>query len=147
MDAVITLMATLVGAGIVLFGQWILERRQRAARFGELLLEQSALLLALNDDFDNRLWEERVLGLAGRVDSWDLASSRLAKAKLEILKPDPRLERALIRLHSTGVSLGDYWRRHHADDRKLEKFLADHQAACHEFREASSAPVRKVFGV
>jgi hypothetical protein len=145
MDALVTLLATLAGAGIAFFSQWIFDRRQRTDRLGKLILKYGALLLAVNEDFENRLWEERVLGLKERVDNWDLASSRRARLNLEILSADPILKQALSRLHSTGVAVGSYWRINRSNDKKLEALLADHQVARKEFQAATSVAVRKVF--
>jgi hypothetical protein len=146
MDAIVTLMATLVGAGIAFFGQWVFQRQQRRERVGELLLRQCSRLVALNDDFENRLWEERILHLKGRVKKWDLTSSRLAVANLRILSGDPRLDNALNRLHGAGVKLGAHWRIQHADDEELAKLLIDFRTARGEFLSTSRVVVRKTLG-
>ncbi len=147
MGAIVTLTATLVGAGIAFLSQWLFDRRQRTGRLGELLLEQSALLLALNDDFENRLWEERSLKLKDRVDTWDFTSSRLAKSKLEILSTDRELNNALSKLHLAGVCLGAYWRRGNCDEDILDGYLTAYRSARVEFLAASSAAVRGVLAM
>lgn len=147
MDALLTLAATLVGAGIAFLSQWLFEKRRRDEQLGAQLLEQSALLLTLNDDFENRLWEERSLKLKKRVDEWDLVSSRIAKSKLEILSNDKQLNDALARLHLAGVVLGAYWRQGDCDKAILEEYVTEYRSARLEFLEASSIAIRKVAGV
>jgi hypothetical protein len=83
-----TLAAAVAGAAIAILGQYFSARRGDRARLGELLLEQCAELVARNEDFRNRLWEERTLGMAGRVDSWDLGGNRLVSARLRLLCAD-----------------------------------------------------------
>jgi hypothetical protein len=115
----------------------------------EILLKQSALMLALKDDFENRLWEEREVGLRDRVSEWDLTSSRLAKAKLQILSGSKDLDAAVAKLHTTGVKLGRYWRQHsrsqlrqpgprQIDEAEPDRLLAAHRAARQTFLDAST---------
>jgi hypothetical protein len=150
MESVLAIIATIIGATIAFASQWTFDRRHRRQRFQELLLEQSAILLALNDDFENRLWEERALGLENRVSEWDLTSSRLAKAKLQIISGSKDLDAAVATLHATGVELGRYWRQRQRqrqrqqDDAELERLLDAHRQARQTFLDASAVYGRKI---
>ncbi len=62
MDAFLGLIGVLAGATIAFFGQFFASRSERRERHTVYLLEQCAVLAALTDDFQNRVWEERHLG-------------------------------------------------------------------------------------
>ncbi len=102
------------------------------------------MLLALNDDFENRLWEERELGLQERVSNWDLTSSRIAKAKLQILSGGSDLDAAVRQLHSAGVELGRYWRKGSPDDAEVDKLIEAHRSARRTVLDASATIGRKI---
>jgi hypothetical protein len=63
----------------------------------------------LSDDFRSRIWEEKVLGLEGKVDSWDLGAYRLSAARIKILCDDASLLQALEDLTNSGKRLGGNW--------------------------------------
>ncbi|MGW3602382.1 hypothetical protein [Micromonospora sp. NPDC005161] len=138
MDAWVTLVAAVAGAGIAIFGQQITKRGESNARLAELLLEQCSQVLALSEDFRNRLWEERELGLPGRVDGWDLGQFRLAAARLRILCGDQHVLRALDELNSSGKALGAYWRRKNIDAGELDALYERAKLAAEAFATASA---------
>lgn len=143
MDAWLALLAAVAGAAIALVGQYVVTAKQTRTRAGELILEQASALVALADDFRNRLWEERELGLTGRVEGWDLAAHRLAAARLRILCDDPALLAALDEFTAAGGRLGGYWRRGGVDPEELDRRWTRDRAAVDAFIEASRATVRK----
>jgi hypothetical protein len=93
MNPWITLLAALVGGSLTLAGQSVGRRSEGNIRRMELVLEQCSRISALSEDFRNRFWEERVLGLADRTAQWDLEAHRLAAARLRILCSDPQVIR------------------------------------------------------
>ncbi|MBQ0894645.1 hypothetical protein KBX37_16325 [Micromonospora sp. U56] len=114
-DAWVALIAAVSGAGIAILGQHMIRRGESNARLAELMLEQCAQLVSMSEDFRNRVWEERELGLPGRVDGWDLGGFRLAAARLRILCRDQHVLKALDELNSSSKALGAYWRRGNVD--------------------------------
>jgi hypothetical protein len=142
MDAWATVVGTIAGAAIALAGQWAVVRGQRRTRVGELLLEQCARVVALNEDFRNRLWEERTLSRPGRVESWDLGAARLAAAQVRILCMDADVLAALSELGTAGRELGAYWRRGDIDEAELEYRYHRQKAAIEQFSETAAALVR-----
>jgi hypothetical protein len=141
-----TLLATFAGAAIALVGQHISRRGEARTRGGELLLEQCAQVVGLAEDFRNRVWEEKELGLAGRVDAWDLSTDRHASARLRILCDDAALLRALDDLYEAGNRLGTYWRRGAADPAEFETHWEQYKASCATFVAASASVVRERLG-
>lgn len=120
MQAWLTLLAAVAGAAIALAGQQVARRGDERRQTGERLLEEAAQVAALAEDFTNRIWEERTLGLAGQVDGWDLRGDRLSAARLRILSDDAILIAALDELHAAGISLGAYWRAGSSDPDDFE---------------------------
>lgn len=53
------LIGVLAGALIAFVSQYLVGRSERQERNEALLLEQCALLIALSEDYRNRVWEER----------------------------------------------------------------------------------------
>ncbi len=104
MQAWVTLIATLAGAAVALFGQYVVRRGEIRTRHGELVLEQCAQVVALAHDYTNRIWEERQLFLKGRVQGWDFRANQQAVARLSILCADPALMRTLDDLRGCYVS-------------------------------------------
>lgn len=115
------LLSAVAGGAIALAGQYLTRRLDTRSRGSELLLELCATIVALSEDFRNRLWEERLLGHTGRVDTWDLAGARLAEARLRILSKDQRLLGALDEVTKSGGSLGAYWRRGQVEEDELQR--------------------------
>ena len=104
------LIGALAGATIAFVGQYAMTRSARRERETALLLEQCAQLIALSEDYRNRIWEERRLGATNVVVSWNLGDYRLAEAKLKLLCSDTRVLQAVEQLRETGVELGKAWR-------------------------------------
>ncbi|MEO6703707.1 MAG: hypothetical protein ABIP57_19730 [Jatrophihabitantaceae bacterium] len=110
MQAWIGLTGGVIGALLAMFGQWTNNRSASRARFAELVIAQCSQLIALSEDYRNRVWEERQ-GLSNdHVALWDLAAYRLAEAHLQILSSDSMLLSALRDLKETGTDLGKAWR-------------------------------------
>ncbi|MGQ5260474.1 hypothetical protein ACTWLT_06915 [Micromonospora sp. ZYX-F-536] len=145
MDVWVTLVAAVAGAAIAILGQYLTKRGEANVRLTELLLEQCSRLVALAEDFRHRVWEERELGLVGRVDGWDLGESRLAQAKVRILCGDQRVLAALEELNSSGKSLGAYWRRGQVEPAELEARYERVKRAIESFTAASATLVRRRF--
>lgn len=145
-DGWMTLIAAVAGAGVAIFGQYITRRGESNARLAELLLEQCSQVLALSEDFGNRLWEERNLGLRGRVDGWDLGRFRLAEARMRILCRDHHVLAALDELNSSGRALGGYWRRGDIDAGELEARYERAKLSAEAFATASARLFRPDFG-
>jgi hypothetical protein len=146
MSAWVTLAAGVVGAAIALGGQQWGRRGEHRIQVGELLLEQCACIIALSTDFRNRAWEETVLGLKGRVDSWDLGSYRLARARIELLCKDGAVLSALEGLAASGQDYGAHLRRGDLDEDQLAALRARDIAACRAFVKESSQVVRRRLG-
>src|SRR3984957_1229582 len=86
MDAWIGLIGALAGAAIAWSGQYLTRRSEARERQDALLLEQCALIVALEEDLRNRIWEERHKIATGVVTAWDLGAQRLAQARLRIIR-------------------------------------------------------------
>ena len=87
------------------------------------------MLIALSQDFRNRVWEERKLGLGGQVAQWDLASFRLSEARLRILCRDQDVLAAAAVLRKSGGNLGRLWRlTAHTEDEIEAAWKAHHDA-------------------
>ena len=127
------LVSAVVGAVIALLGQAMAGRgeHRRAAR--QQLLEQCAQVVALEEDFHNRLWEERRLGQTGRVDGWDVAAFRLAAARVRLLTTDRRVAEALAACTRAGTNLGGYWRSGERDEDETERLWRAHKEAVEAF--------------
>jgi hypothetical protein len=142
MEAWAVVVAAVAGAAIALFGQWTAKRGERRTRVGELLLEQCTLLIALNEDLRNRIWEERTLQQAGRVDGWDLGSARLAMARIGILCDDADVLAAVDEIGTAGKDLAAYWRRGDIDDEEFERRYEREKTATAGLRDAAARSFR-----
>ncbi|MEU9013207.1 hypothetical protein AB0D12_26280 [Streptomyces sp. NPDC048479] len=138
-----TLLATIAGAAIALVGQHLVKRSEERARISELLLEQCAMVAASSTEFRDRIWEERHLGLEGRVASWDLSALRLATARLHILSKDEALLSSLDELNRAGRRLGSCWRRGDMNTADYSDLWDQHHAAMKQFVAASGKAVRR----
>ena len=143
MGAWVTLAATVVGAAIALAGQNAVRHGEARMRFTDLLLEQCVQLNALDEDFRNRIWEEKELGLSGRVELWDLRGHRIATARLRVLCRDEHLLHALDEVVRTGKQLGRYWRRGQEDSAETEELFELYTVACAEFLAAAAVMIEK----
>jgi hypothetical protein len=59
MEVWIGVIGAAVGAIIALLGQYISNRLERRAKDAALILDQCAQLIALSEDYRNRVWQER----------------------------------------------------------------------------------------
>ncbi|MFE6160381.1 hypothetical protein ACFQ7F_15880 [Streptomyces sp. NPDC056486] len=143
MNAWGTLLATIVGAAIALLGQRLAKRAEDKARLSELLMEQCALIASSVTDFEDRIWEERVLGMEGRVSGYDLPAHVLASVRLRILTRDAALLAALDELDTAGKELGSYWRQGRVDDDAYTRLWTRHHKAIPKFINASGEAVRR----
>ena len=84
----IGLAGVVAGAVIAFGGQYLLRRAERQDRNDALLLEQFAIIIALSEDYRNRVWEERNQVANSVVNAWDLGTYRLAEARLRVLSRD-----------------------------------------------------------
>jgi hypothetical protein len=137
-DAWIALLAALVGGGLAIAGQLITRRSEGNARRLDLLLEQCSRLAALSDDYRNRLWEERVLGMVDRTSGWDFERFTVACAHVRILCRDEHVIAALDELATSGKALGGYWRRGEVEDQEVDQRYERDKAAVAAFLAATS---------
>jgi hypothetical protein len=137
----IGLIGVVAGALIALSGQYATRSADTQERTRTLLLEQFAVLIALSEDYRNRVWEERTQVAMGVVAAWDLGTYRLAEARLRVMCRDAVLLRALDTLHEQGKALGKAWRLEPRDEADVASALKDHRAAIEQFVAASARVV------
>jgi hypothetical protein len=137
-SAWIGLAGVLAGAFIALAGQRLAYRSQARDTSRLLVLEQCAHIVALSEDYRNRLWEERQGLASDKIAGWDLPSYRLAEARLRILAPSSRLLAALENLDESGSALGRLWRGGSTESTELDPALAAHRASIEAFIMLSS---------
>ena len=143
MTSWIGLIGVLAGAGIALLGQYTLRRLERRHADVALLFEQCAQLVALSNDFRNRLWEERKLGRRNAAAEWNLSDHRLAEARIKILCTDPRMVSAVDRLTFTGRELGKIWRLSRTESDALQRAWVANKMAVEAFVEIAGSVVRR----
>jgi hypothetical protein len=133
----IGLVGVVAGAGLAAAGQWLTNRSASQGRFASLVVSQCSELIALSEDFRNRLWEERNGLRTDAVALWDLASYRVAEAHLQVLAENASIQSAVADLKQTGANLGRTWRIGRTDDDALEEAWRAHRGALDRFIEAS----------
>ncbi|MGH8836276.1 MAG: hypothetical protein ACRDWG_14955 [Actinomycetes bacterium] len=133
MEVWIGLIGALAGGAIALLGQYGLRRSERQDVRTMMLLEQCAQLVARSEDYRNRVWEERRLGVRGAVSAWGLSEFRLAEARLKILRRDAEVLKSLQRLQKTGEGQGKAWRPDGSDNEAVEAAWRGHQVALDDF--------------
>jgi hypothetical protein len=138
MYAWVGLAGVIAGAIITLGGQYVTRRSELRERQKSLLLEQCALLVALSEDYRNRVWEERNAVAAGVVAAWDLGAYRLAQARLRILCREAGVLNAIEVLGKAGTQLGRAWRLAPQDAEGVESAWQSHKSALKTFVAASS---------
>jgi hypothetical protein len=143
MEGWIGVIGAAVGAIIALLGQYIFNRSERDARDAALLLDQCAQLIALSEDYRNRVWEERNLLASDVVAQWNIGEFRLAEARLKILCKDKTAVAAIDRLHSTGQELGKAWRLEGSEGEALDAAWRDYREAINNFTQISGDLVRR----
>ena len=142
MDPWIGLIGVLAGAAIALLGQYGVRRMERRQARDALLLEQCAHVVALSEDYRNRLWEERKLGAENAVASWDMREYRLAGARIRLLTTNVEIGRALEQLVKIGTELGKAWRISRADNEELQQAWVAHREGLDNFVEVAGKAVR-----
>lgn len=142
MQAWIGLVGVLAGAAIALGGQYVTRRSEVRERQESLLLEQCALVVALSEDFRNRVWEERHKVADGVVAHWDLGAYRLAQARLRIMCNEPDVLSALGALSQAGGDLGKLWRLASAGEKNVQEAWEAHRSALNSFIASSSRLLR-----
>jgi hypothetical protein len=136
------LVGVLAGALIAFGGQYMMGRREREERNAALLLEQCAVLIALSEDFRNRVWEERHNVATDVVGQWDLGAYRLAEARLRVLSPDPGFQAAVTALRRSGTDLGKAWRLGTSDEAAVESAWTAYEDSVEMFTNVSSRVIR-----
>ncbi|WP_274563751.1 hypothetical protein [Streptomyces spiramyceticus] len=137
-----TLLATVTSAAIALLGQYLAKRSEAPAKTTELLMNACVHVTSSSSDLLNRVWEEHVLHLEGRVREWDLAGHRLATAQIQILSQDARLVAALHEVNDAGQALGSYWRRGSVDEVEYQTRRDRYRKAVRQFTEHSGRAIR-----
>jgi hypothetical protein len=137
-EAWIGLAGVIAGAPIALGGQHVARQSEVRERTQTFLLEQCALLVALSEDYRNRVWEERNQLAADVVAAWDLAAYRLAQARLRILCSDSDVLTAIETLRKAGTDLGRTWRLSPQDETSVQAAWEAHRSALKAFIAASS---------
>jgi hypothetical protein len=143
MAAWVGLVGALAGAVIALSGQYLSRRSEVLERYSTLLLEQAVVLVALSEDYRNRIWEERHQLASNVVAAWDYHAYRLADARLRILCRDPEVLSAMNALDDAGGELGAAWRVEPEAEAKVQAAWTAHDAALAKFIAASSRLVTR----
>jgi hypothetical protein len=141
-DAWVGLIGAIAGATIAIIGQHVAGRSEARERASTLLLEQCAQLVALAEDYRNRVWEERHKLSNEAVAAWDISAYSLAEARLRILCRDPSVLSALDALRQAGINLGKTWRVSRADGPNVQQAWEAHRDALDDFITASSTLIR-----
>jgi hypothetical protein len=97
------LVGVIAGALTAFGGQYLMRRTERQERYSALLLEQFALIIALSEDFQGRVWEERHQVASDVVGKRDWLTLRLAHARLRVLSHDPKVMAAFRELYDAGA--------------------------------------------
>lgn len=138
----IGLVGVVAGALIAFGGQYLMRRADRQERVDALLLEQFAQVIALCEDFRNRVWMERLQVASDVVDEWDFGTYRLAEARLRVLSQDSQLMAALEALLETGKELDRAWRVTPSDEAAVDKAWKANREAVERFVAVSSQMIR-----
>jgi hypothetical protein len=122
-----------IGATVALFGQFMsraIEYRRESSR---LFIEYCATLISLEEDFRNRVWEERNLALRDSVSKWDLVAYRMVEAQIRLTARDALLLRSLADLREAGQQLGKVWRLNSRESDELAEAWKRHKSALDSF--------------
>ena len=138
MAAWIGLIGTLIGAGATLLSQYLVKRPEKHDDRMMLMVARSAQLVALANDYRNRIWEERSLGVADRVSPWNLQDYRLAEAHISIVCRAPSVRLSLRELNEAGKELGRVWRTDASKEPEVEAAGRRHREALGSFIESSA---------
>ena len=141
-DAWIGLLGAALGAVIVVGGQQLAGRAETSRARRAELLSSVTTLLALSEDFRNRVWEERH-GLSDTaVAQWDLGAYRLAEAQVMVLLDSGEDRAVAEELRRRGADLGRHWRTQRADGPELEAAWVAHKASIEAFRDRAHQLLR-----
>jgi hypothetical protein len=143
MGAWIGLVGVVAGALVALVSQYLIRNSEARERRGTLLLEQLAMVIALSEDYRDRVWRERNKVATGVAATWDIGSYRLAEAKLKILCQDSNLLASLVALNRSGIELGTSRSLSPEDEARTEAAWKAHKAALERFIAASSTMFRR----
>lgn len=131
MESLLGLVGAIAGAGIVLIGQLISRQTERKHHARDLLLENCAQALALEEEFRGRVWNERHTERTGLVASWDEAAFRSAEARVRLLTRSVPLLEALDGVRVAGQELGAAWALRSEDDLLNARWAAHRDALDH----------------
>lgn len=131
------LVGVLAGALIAFGSQYLVSKTERQERTTETLLEQCATIIALSEDFRDRIWQERQ-HLAVNVVKWDLGAYRLAEARLRVLHHEPEFLAALKELRDAVGELDRSWRQEPCDESIVDSAWAAHRDKINLFVAVSS---------
>ena len=135
------LVGVVAGATIAMVGPYVVGRAEARERLGTLLLEQCSQLVALSEDYRNRIWEERNALSETAVADWDLPAYRLAQARLKILCTSEPVLASVTNLQQTGIALGREWRLSRTDGPAVETAWKAHRKALDDFTAHGSSLV------
>lgn len=138
----IGLVGVVAGALIAFGGQYLMRHADRQERSDALLLEQFAQVIALCEDYRNRVWMERLQVAGNVVDKWDFGTYRLAEARVRVLSQDPKLMAALEALLETGLELDKAWRFTSSDEAAVDKAWKANREAIERFVAVSSQMIQ-----
>jgi hypothetical protein len=139
MQGLIALIGVLSGGLVTILGQYFLRLADKRTAFVDFVLEQCAQLIALEEDLRNRVWEERALGLGGRVSEWPLSEYLVAEARLKIACRDRGLHDALQDIQLAGRALSTAWRGDERDEEAVEAMWRQHREALDRLIAVSGA--------
>ena len=120
-DAWVALLGAVAGATIAIVGRYVARRSEVRERAVMLLLEQCAEVVALAEDYRNRVWEERNSLSNDAVATRNISAYQLAEARLRILCRAPSLVSALDALRKAGITLGRTWRLSRSEARTYSR--------------------------
>lgn len=132
MDSWIGLVGVVIGGLIGFVTQRLSESAHRTHASRERLEDAVTDVIALAEDYRNRVWEQRHGLSSDSVASWDLQRSRLARARLLLLAKDQQLLAAEGRLQHSGTELGASVRLH-PDDAGVQVAWQAHREALDQF--------------
>ncbi|WP_433761567.1 hypothetical protein [Nocardia sp. CA-135398] len=141
------LVGVATGGLVAIVGQYVIRLEDRRNALVDLILEQCAQVIAVEEDIRNRVWEGRTLGLRGPVSEWPLAQYLLAEARLKVACRDDELHEALRRMQAAGAALGKAWRQDQRDDSDIEAVWQQHRGALDHLIHVSGAAVERAQGV
>jgi hypothetical protein len=146
-DNVPGLWSVLAGAAIVLIARLAATLFARMRPKPRALSEDRAAIVALSEDFQNRVIGERRGAIdAAEVLAWDARAYRLARLRLRTHTQSAETRAALLDLDEARANLGTAWRLSKTGPRALpgdlENALQAHAIAIEQFADAIGIFVR-----